>query len=784
MAALTPFLLLAVVEVLLRISGYGHAPGFFLRQQVQGREVVVANQQFGRRFFPREMARTPQPVMFPARKAPGVTRVFVLGESAAMGDPEPAFGLPRLLQAMLELKFPSNRFEVINVAMTAINSHVIREIARDCAPLEGDVWVLYMGNNEVVGPFGGGTVFGRQAPGLGFIRASIWLKQFRLVQLVGSIRARGGPAEWGGMEMFLKQQVTHDDPRMATVREHFARNLDEIIRAGVESDAKVVVGTVAVNLRDCPPFAAMGRPRDGATEFDRNHARGLQLAGSNRFAEAHAAFKAAAISGGAGEGSADMAYQLGRCELALGSNDAARASFNLAKELDTLRFRADDAINEAIRQHAATKHHQETLVDVESAIQAVSSNGIAGAEAFLEHVHFTFEGNYQVARAFFGAVVAALPGSVTKGASADVPSLEDCARRLGWNDWERLQVYEEVRKRLQQPPFTAQFGHAERDAEWKQRIDELGASLTGAKYERIKAESLQAIDAAPGDWVLRENFARLLESNGDTAQALVQWREVMRLLPFEPLAFYHTGNLLDSTGRSREALPFFREALRLNPESTETRNGLALALSGAGQVEEAERQLRTILRFKPKSAEARVNLGQLLAQQGRTNEAMAEYEQALAHDTNSTAAHVNLGRLLNQRGDRDGAVAHYEAAVRINPRHAVAHYNLGNAHAARNSPGARHHYQEAVRAKPNFAEAHVALALEMAKAGDGAGALSHLDEAIRLQPDSPDAHFNRGVLLARSGKHAEAAQSFARTLRLQPGHPQAREFLQRVQSMK
>jgi hypothetical protein len=103
------------------------------------------------------MARTPQPVVFTPRKATGTTRIFVFGESAAMGDPEPAFGLPRMLQAMLELRFPSNRFEVINVAMTAINSHVVREIARDCVPLEGDVWVVYMGNNEVIGPFGSGT---------------------------------------------------------------------------------------------------------------------------------------------------------------------------------------------------------------------------------------------------------------------------------------------------------------------------------------------------------------------------------------------------------------------------------------------------------------------------------------------------------------------------------------------------------------------------------------------------------------------------------------------------
>jgi enoyl-CoA hydratase/carnithine racemase len=36
------------------------------------------------------------------KKASGTIRVFVFGESAAEGDPEPAFGLPRLLEILLE----------------------------------------------------------------------------------------------------------------------------------------------------------------------------------------------------------------------------------------------------------------------------------------------------------------------------------------------------------------------------------------------------------------------------------------------------------------------------------------------------------------------------------------------------------------------------------------------------------------------------------------------------------------------------------------------------------
>jgi tetratricopeptide (TPR) repeat protein len=804
LASLSPVLLLAVLEIFLRLSGYGYAAGFFVKRGVNGREMLTDNAQFGWRFFPKEMARTPQPILLSPRKEPGTTRVFVFGESAAMGDPEPSFGLPRMLQAMLELSCPSNRFEVLNVAMTAINSHVVREIAKDCAPLEGDVWVIYMGNNEVVGPFGSGTIFGRQVPGLGFIRATLWMKRFRVVQLLGSFGSRDA-AEWQGMEMFLQQQVPRDDPRMKKVYAHFRENLKEIVRIGSDAGAKVLVGTVAVNQKDCPPFASqhnVALNESQRAEFARVFKTGLERADRGALAEAHAAFsKAQQLAKTSGEDHfAEVYFHLARGELALRSNDAARVHFNLAKEFDTLRFRADDGINDAIRASALRANGTMQLVDTASALAAVSSNAIPGAELFYEHVHLTFEGSYLLARAFFEEVVRALnvtpafrqeavplaePGKMPGArAMARVPAMEDCARRLGWTDWNRLEVFEEVRRRLQQPPFTAQFGHQQRDREWERRIDQLARGLTPEKYQRLTAEYQDAVRRWPDDWVLHENFAKLLEASGDATQGVGEWKEVMRLLPHDTQAHYHVGNLLDSLGRSEQALPFLREAVRRNPRSVESRSGLALALASLGRTADAERELNVALRLKPKFSEARVNLGQLLAAQGKIDAAMAQYELALKNDTNSAAAHVNLGKLLNQRGDKAGAIAHYQAALRISPSNAVAHYNLGNALLAQNPAAAARHYEQAVRAKPDFAEAHLTLALELVKTGKTAEAQKHFAEAVRLQPNSAEAHFNYGVLLANEKRFAEAAKQFAETLKIQPGHQKAREFLDRVERMK
>src|SRR6185436_20319789 len=119
------------------------------------------------------LARSPSPVVMAAKKPPGRYRIFLLGESAALGDPAPAFGVGRYLQALLRERYPGADFEVVCAAMTAINSHAMLPIARECARYEGDLWIIYMGNNEMAGPFGANTVLGLQAPRAATVRASL-----------------------------------------------------------------------------------------------------------------------------------------------------------------------------------------------------------------------------------------------------------------------------------------------------------------------------------------------------------------------------------------------------------------------------------------------------------------------------------------------------------------------------------------------------------------------------------------------------------------------------------
>ena len=212
-----------------------------------------------------------------------------------------------------------------------------------------------MGNNEVIGPYGAGTVFAPLSKSLFLIRMGIAIKATRLGQLMTrlvAVSSYGGerPKTWGGLEMFLGKQIRHDDEQMRYVYSHFQRNLEDIVRIAQKAGAKTIVSTIAVNLKDCPPFASLHRPdldEQQQKQFDGIYQNGIELEKAGDFKGAIENYLAAAEID---DTYAELQFRLGRCQWNLGQFDEARESYTRAMELDTLRFRADSSINRIIRE--------------------------------------------------------------------------------------------------------------------------------------------------------------------------------------------------------------------------------------------------------------------------------------------------------------------------------------------------------------------------------------------------------------------------------------------------
>ncbi|MFO1477217.1 MAG: tetratricopeptide repeat protein [Verrucomicrobiota bacterium] len=647
-----PVVFLGLLEISLRIVGYGYPVDFFIRNPVAGSNGLVENRRFSRRYFPADLVRTPHSLAFVPIKPPRTLRIFVFGESAAEGDPAPAFGFARILQVMLRQHYPGWNIEVINTAVTAINSHVILPIAGEAAGYSGDLWVIYMGNNEVVGPFGSGTIFGAQSPALPLIRANIALKSTRLGQCLDQLLGAPAPArqtrEWAGMEMFLKQQVRADDPRMNAVYDHFERNLSDILRLGVRSGARVLVGTVGCNLRDCPPFASLHAARfgdDSRVLWDARWKSGLTLERAGRHAEAAAAFESAAALD---DQPAELHFRLGQCFAALGMREEARLEFARARDFDTLRFRVDSRLNQIIRRVSQEWRGRGVwLADTEQALARATADGIPGDELFYEHVHLTFAGNYVVARELAGDITRILPelapGRGTENRGSDFPSLQECAWRLGLTDSDQLQIALEIAARLNRPPFTQQAGHQEREARWDRALAEL-RERDRQHLPQTLATYAAAIRSNPEDWQLRDDFAVTLVQHGDAANALAQWREVSRLLPHRLQTYDRMGHVLLESGRPAEAAECYRAALAIDPDFVEGHTGLAQSLLAQNAGVEAVREFQRAIQLQPGWASTHIDLGMALLRLGRPAEAAVELREALRLEPENDRALQLLGK--------------------------------------------------------------------------------------------------------------------------------------------
>jgi hypothetical protein len=234
LAVAAPLVFFAALEVGLRLGGFGRDTRFFIPDEQPG--VYRTNPRFTELFFPASFGLKPVNFRLTKEKPAGAVRVFVLGESAAMGVPEPAFGLAAQLRAQLRAVRPGERIEVFNLGVTAINSHAIVEIARQAVLFEPDLLVIYMGNNEVVGPYGVSSVVTAGTPPRALIRAGLRLRQTRTGQLLqrvvgavgkpcracgvgrhGDVRwsydRSGGSATGENLYPFRRQSGTHPRPR-------------------------------------------------------------------------------------------------------------------------------------------------------------------------------------------------------------------------------------------------------------------------------------------------------------------------------------------------------------------------------------------------------------------------------------------------------------------------------------------------------------------------------------------------------------------------------------------
>lgn len=712
---LAPALFFAALEGTLRLAGFGRDTSFFIPDDDPA--YVRTNPRFTALFLPAGFDLRPLNYRLARRKPPGTVRIVVLGESAVQGIPSPAFGLAPQLRALLRARYPDRNIEVVNAGVVAINSHVVHRIARDAARLDPDLFVVYLGNNEVVGPYGPGCSYLSTMPPRGVIRASVAVKATRTGQLLAAAAGRLAGANrapeqpWGGMAMFENHAVHGDDPRLGRTYANFEANLRDIIAVAEDAGAKTVLCTVVSNLKDCPPFLSLHRHGMTADET----ARWQEAFSAGRLAwrlgENEEARRQLETARALDPEYADTAFMLGALELQAGRTVGARALFLEAQRWDALRFRPSPQLNEIARAVARSRPGV-TLVDAarELGSDPASTGPITGRELMLEHVHPDWEGNHRLARLMAEGVEQALGRG--PGPWLDAPAI---AAAVGYTAVERFGALQRAALITREPPFPNQLTYAadqtrtqreiaaaeavrrdpaavrEADATVRAAIaadpanpdlarlaielaDDRG-DLVAAEAEIRRAQGLQ-----PDNFALHGDRAIKLARLGRHAEAEkilrataagCEQRDLMKLTP--ALADFYT-----RTRRYAEGRRWFDEMLDRHPDARPLQFFRGRLAQAAGDPAGAERDYQAVLAADPGNEPALESLVALYTAQGRRDEAG---ELSLAHQRpqpKNQENHLRAARIFEARGDAAGSAEALRAAARSGPLPVPLHLRLAN----------------------------------------------------------------------------------------------------------
>lgn len=363
---LLPVFFFSLLEVGLRIFNYGYD---YTQWMSPTKGTLVLNTDLGHKYF-YNMKDVPYSDVdvFDKVKKGNAFRVFVLGESAAAGFPfMPNGSFSRYLQQRLSLEYPDSKIEVVNCAMTAVNSYTLRDLMPGILREKPDLILIYTGHNEYYGALGVGSMeslgTSRQ-----IVNLVIYLEQFRTFQLLQNIiswvtHLFVKPKRETGtlMARMAKNQYIGLDSRVYWRGiEQFKGNMTDLLRMAKEKRVPVILGSLTCNLKDQYPFVSISQ-------------RGFPPA-DTVFMEAKRALRS-------------KEYRL------------ADSLFRYAKDLDALRFRAPSEINRVIYQLGKKFH--DPVVNIDSAFDALSPDHIVGDNLMTDHLHPTLRGYEIMGRLYY-----------------------------------------------------------------------------------------------------------------------------------------------------------------------------------------------------------------------------------------------------------------------------------------------------------------------------------------------------------------------------------------------
>jgi len=561
-AILLPFLLVLLIELSLRIIGYGENYQLFKKVNADKKpDYLEMNSTIAGKYFKNNgLTSDNQSDLFLKTKTDSTFRVFVQGASTVVGFPFYRGGsFPRMLKQRLALTFPDKNIEVVNTGITAVNSYTLWDVTDEIIAQKPDLIIIYAGHNEYYGALGvGSSVSYGNYPFL--IRTYLRLKSYRFFQLLensypklfSSSEKKLNRNETTLMEVMAKEQrIPYNSHVYKDGLVQFESNLKKILKKYKRNNIPVIISTVVSNEKDIKPFISDSIPnKDKFLE---------SLADENSKTSGLALHNAMA------------AYTLGKFYLQK-NQDSAKKYLHLAKELDFLRFRAPEKINDIIKDFA--EKFDIPLVDMEHVFLEHSPDNVIGDELLTEHVHPNIKGQFLMADAFYNKI-----------------------KELDFlKDWDDYITFDEAFQDIPTTQIDSMQGKLvieDLKKSWPYNLNMSGARPMSIQRSNTSYEERKALDIyrkiMPWDQVMAEAY-RKYENDSDYNKALQVAESLIFEFPEQGEVYRMAGNICLKMNDTNKAVYYFLKCNQLE-KSSKSAQQLASVYIKLHQIELARKTL-------------------------------------------------------------------------------------------------------------------------------------------------------------------------------------------------
>ncbi|MBK7865585.1 MAG: hypothetical protein IPJ75_00495 [Ignavibacteriales bacterium] len=441
---LFPVLLLVVTELVFRLIGWGGYPPFLKEIGIleSGDSLIIVEPAASKPYFYSNPSRPgyAEQYNFVMPKPKNTIRIFILGESAAKGYPQPKnLSMSSFLQAMLSDIIPGKKIEIINLGTTAVASFPIVYMAQEALKYSPDFIISYTGNNEFFGSYGTASINSSGALTPAFLKIVRWFNGLAMIQAFNDYTESKPGKDVTLMEQMIgESMIPADSDLRKSAAANLAYSLGEIVESCKETGVPLILCTTASNESALYPLGAEdmsaieekkriefeGLFNEGIKNLDSNSAIAINLFKS--------ALKILPVHAGA-------TFLLGRAYLGIKDIKTARKYFLLARDLDKMPWRPISLTEQAIRE-VALKHNV-PLCDIAEDFRGLSSEGATGWDLLDDHVHLSLKGQAEAARLMANIVVNIQnkPGFETYSMDS-LKTWEVYANNLGSNEYDRYRV--------------------------------------------------------------------------------------------------------------------------------------------------------------------------------------------------------------------------------------------------------------------------------------------------------------------------------------------------------